>query len=155
MEALHLLDGTRGGGLWPGPSPGWDHRWRRRGKVQPTQMLDVGGSDEQQLFCRDGVHPLCPCTPRTQVWTLIANVLKPILRIGDRMAPAKSIVVCEQLVAVCTAHTGRWQGRCRPGVRAVCLPLRLAKMPSQPIECTVVLSNVCLSLCLARCQVSQ
>eukprot|EP00887_Chlorella_sp_A99_P004072 scaffold11.g4072.t1 len=39
-----------------------------------------------------------------QVWTQMQGRLQPLLRIGDRRAPAIGLVVCEQLGALCTAH---------------------------------------------------
>lgn len=50
-----------------------------------------------------------------QVWTLISGLLKPILRIGERMAPSRGVVVCEQLGALCTAHIGGVGGAPRSG----------------------------------------
>lgn len=41
-----------------------------------------------------------------QVWAMISGLLRPVLRIGERTSPAKGIVICEQLGALCTAHTG-------------------------------------------------
>ncbi|KFM25179.1 putative serine/threonine-protein kinase drkA [Auxenochlorella protothecoides] len=39
-----------------------------------------------------------------QVWTMVAGLLRPILRIGERTSPAKGLAVCESLGAVCTSH---------------------------------------------------
>ncbi|KAK2077996.1 hypothetical protein QBZ16_003864 [Prototheca wickerhamii] len=39
-----------------------------------------------------------------QVWTMVGGLLKPILRIGERMSPARGLVVCESLGALVTSH---------------------------------------------------
>ncbi len=37
---------------------------------------------------------------------MINDVLRPVLRIGDRTTPAKGLVICEQLSTICTGHSG-------------------------------------------------
>ena len=41
-----------------------------------------------------------------QVWTHIDGLLVPLVQIGDRVAPALRLVVCETLGAIVTAHNG-------------------------------------------------
>ena len=42
------------------------------------------------------------------MWSHIDGLLVPLVQIGDRVAPALRLVVCETLGAIVTAHNGGW-----------------------------------------------
>ena len=44
--------------------------------------------------------------PPVQVWGSIGGTVQPLMQIGDRCASALTLVVCEPLDAVITAHQG-------------------------------------------------
>lgn len=52
--------------------------------------------------------PHLPACPLLQVWGYIDvnRALVPLVRIGDRVAPALRIVVCEPLGCIITTHNG-------------------------------------------------
>ncbi len=43
-----------------------------------------------------------------QVWGVVDKALVPLVRIGDRVAPALRLIVCEPLGLLITAHNGGW-----------------------------------------------
>lgn len=73
--------------------------------------------------CAARASPLLVCPPHPpQVWGHINGLLEPLVRIGDRTAPALKLAICEPLGALITAHNGAWvhgswQTPVQPGLR--------------------------------------
>lgn len=53
-----------------------------------------------------------------QVWGVVDKTLVPLVRIGDRVAPALRLIVCEPLGVLITAHNG---GLALPGTGVLCM----------------------------------
>ena len=57
---------------------------------------------------------------------MVNDQLQPLIRIGDRVAPALRLLVCEPLGAIVTAHNGGWHScpcPCAPVAHQSCLHL--------------------------------
>ena len=52
------------------------------------------------------LRPARSASASAQVWGMVNEQLQPLIRIGDRVAPALRLVVCGPLGAVVTAHNG-------------------------------------------------
>ena len=89
------------------------------------------------LFCLIGIP---------QVWGIVDKALVPLVRIGDRVAPALRLIVCESLGLLITAHNGgcevlgaggrAGQGRLQQAAKGACgHASQVAQRSNSPTGC--------------------